>query len=45
MFDSSVAIDQSMSNLNDNEINDRPIPVFTEEEVDLVPDIEANALV
>ena len=34
-----------MSNFNDNEINDRPIPVFEEEAVDLVPDIEANAFV
>ena len=45
MIDSSMAVDQSISNFDDNDINSRPIPVFEDVAVDLVPDVEANAFV
>ena len=45
MIDSSIAVDQSISNFDDNDINSRPIPSFEDVAVDLVPDVEANAFV
>ena len=42
---SSVAVDISISNFDGDDINDRPIPVIEEVEVDLVPDVESNSLV
>jgi hypothetical protein len=41
MIDSSVAVDQSVSNFH----SDSPIPVIEDKEVVYVPDVEANEFV
>ena len=42
MIDSSIAVDQSMSNFDHLEENENQIPIIEEKELVYVPDVETN---